>query len=182
MLGDRGLLDEAGYYSVALTLYELMIVLPVAASGVLTSYLAGEGAARAGRRAGLALIAAMLALCVVVALAAPLLVPLLFGEAFRPAVGPFQALLGAVMLASLHQLWQGVLLARARAAAVALPPLLGLGTAVAVGWLAVPALGTAGAVAATLAGFAATAAAASALVLKARRRPRGAAPSMRQPL
>lgn len=167
MLGSLGLLAEAGHYSVALTLYEIMIVLPVAASGVLTTHLARDGAARAGRRTALALIGFMAALALLAGLAAPLLVPLLFGEAFRPAVVPFQALLGAVLLATLQQYWHGILVARGSAASVALPSLVGLAVAVAVGWIAVPALATAGAVAATLIGSAAGGAVAGALALSA---------------
>jgi O-antigen/teichoic acid export membrane protein len=164
MLGSRGMLAEAGYYSVALALYELMIVLPVSASGVLTTHLARGPVARAGPRSALLLLGAMGALSLAAGVLAPVLIPLVFGVPFAPAVGPFQMVLGVVMLGTLYQFCQGALQARGRPLPILLPPLLGLVTALPVAWLAVPAHGASGAVISTLAGFAVLAAAALALL------------------
>lgn len=165
MLGNRNMLAEAGYYSVAVTLFEIMSILPAAASGVLTTHLASHASARPGPRTALALVAFMTLCSVAAALAAPVLIPLAFGEAFRPAVAPFQGLLAAVILGTVYQFCQGALHAGGRPWPILLPPVLGLAVAIPAGWLAVPPLGAFGAVAATLVGFSVLAATALALVV-----------------
>jgi O-antigen/teichoic acid export membrane protein len=160
MLGSRGLLAEAGYYSVAVALFELLCVVPVSASGVLTSHLAGRPELRAGRRSAFALLSAMGVLSLVAAVLAPALIPLVFGVPFTPAVGPFQAILPAVILATLHQFCHGALQASGRPVPILLPPVLGLLAAVPVAWLLVPSHGALGAVISTVAGTAVLAAAA----------------------
>jgi O-antigen/teichoic acid export membrane protein len=154
VLASSGLVAEAGHYSVAIALFEIMIVLPVAASGVLTSHLAGAPGARPGLR-GIGMLAGLMAVvCVVALVAAPVLVPLLFGAAFRPAVGAFQALLIAVMLATLYQFCQGILQARGRSSQILGPPVLALITAIPVALVSIPSLGLQGAVLGTVCGFA----------------------------
>jgi O-antigen/teichoic acid export membrane protein len=154
VLAGSGLVAEAGQYSVAVALFEIMIVLPVAASGVLTSHLAAAPGARPGLR-GIGMLAGLMAVvCLVALVAAPVLVPLLFGAAFRPAVGAFQVLLIAVMLATLYQFCQGILQARGRSSQILGPPVLALVTAVPVAWVSIPSLGLQGAVFGTVCGFA----------------------------
>jgi O-antigen/teichoic acid export membrane protein len=153
MLAGSGMVAEAGHYSVAIALFEIMIVLPVAASGVLISHLAGAPGARPGWR-GIGMLAALMAaVCLVALIVAPVLVPLLFGAAFRPAVGAFQALLIAVMLATLYQFCQGILQARGRSSQILGPPVLALMTAVPIAWVSIPSLGLQGAVLGTVCGF-----------------------------
>jgi O-antigen/teichoic acid export membrane protein len=159
MLASSGMVAEAGQYSVAIALFEIMIVLPVSASGVLTSHLAAAPGARPGLRGIVMLTGLMGAVCLVALVAAPVLVPLLFGAAFRPAVGAFQQLLVAVMLATLYQFCQGILQARGRASQIVAPPLLALMTAVPIAFVSIPTLGLAGAVLGTACGFAVLAAA-----------------------
>jgi O-antigen/teichoic acid export membrane protein len=154
VLASSGLVAEAGHYSVAIALFEIMIVLPVAASGVLTSHLATAPGSRPGLR-GIGMLAGLMAVvCLVALVAAPVLVPLLFGAAFRPAVGAFQALLIAVMLATLYQFCQGILQARGRSSQILGPPVLALITAVPVALVSIPSLGLQGAVLGTVCGFA----------------------------
>ena len=164
MLGNRGELAETGYYSIAVALFELMSVVPVSASGVLTTHLAGG--ARAGPRGALALLAAMGALSLAAGLSAPMLIPLVFGAPFAPAVGPFPGMLAAVMLTTLHQFCQGALQARGRPLPILVPPVLGVGTAFAVAWTAVPSQGAFGAVVGTVAGTGVLAAAAAVLMCR----------------
>jgi O-antigen/teichoic acid export membrane protein len=154
VLASSGLVAEAGHYSVAIALFEIMIVLPVAASGVLTSHLAGAPGARPGLR-GIGMLAGLMAVaCLVALVAAPVLVPLLFGAAFRPAVGAFQMLLIAVMFATLYQFCQGILHVRGRSSQILGPPVLALMTAIPIAFLAIPRLGLQGAVLGTVCGFA----------------------------
>jgi O-antigen/teichoic acid export membrane protein len=154
MLAGSGMVPEAGHYSIAIALFEIMTVLPVAASGVLTSHLVDAPGARPGLRGIMGLAGLMAAGCGVALLAAPVLVPLLFGAAFRPAVGAFQALLVAVMLATVYQFCQGILHARGRPAHILGPPLLALLTAGPISFMAIPTIGLYGAVLATVCGFA----------------------------
>lgn len=164
VLGSRGLIAEAGYYSVALTLYEIMIVLPVAGSGVLTTHLSQNRRARAGMRTALVFVASVAAPAVVAGLAAEPLLRLLFGEAFAPAVMPFRALLAAVVLAAVYQVLQSTLVLHRSPLAVAAPPVVGLLVAFGVSWFLVPAFATAGAVAGTVAGCGALVAASLAVL------------------
>jgi O-antigen/teichoic acid export membrane protein len=154
LLGSRGMLAEAGQYSVALALFEILIVLPVSASGVLTTHLLRSPEARPGWRGALRLGGLMAGIALVALVLAPVVVPLLFGAAFRPAAGAFQGLVAAVMLATVYQYCQGLLQARGRALAIVLPPALALVTAAPVAWLAVPPLGAGGAVIGAVAGYA----------------------------
>lgn len=164
ILASSGMIADAGHYSVAIALFELMIVLPVSASGVLTSHLAGAPAARPGVRSIGVLAGLMGAASIVAVVAAPVLVPLLFGAAFEPAVGVFQELLVAVMLATVYQFCQGVLQARGRSAHILGPPVLAMMTAVPIAAIAIPSLGLEGAVLGTVCGFAVLAGAAVWLV------------------
>jgi O-antigen/teichoic acid export membrane protein len=154
MLASSGKAGDAGHYSVAIALFEIMTVLPVAASGVLTSHLASAPGARPGLR-GIAMLAGLMgAVCLAALIVAPAVVPLLFGAAFAPAVRAFQALLIAVMLATLYQFCQGILHARGRASHILGPPMLALITAVPVALVSIPTRGLDGAVFATVCGFA----------------------------
>jgi O-antigen/teichoic acid export membrane protein len=152
VLGSRGLLAEAGYYSVALTMYEIMIVLPVIASGVLTTHLSQNRGSHAGRRTALIFVGSVGGPALVAAVAAEPLIRKVFGDAFAPAVMPFRGLLAAVVLATVYQLLQSTLVLRCSPLAIAAPPLTGLFVALGASWFVVPAFGTAGAVAATLLG------------------------------
>jgi O-antigen/teichoic acid export membrane protein len=154
MLAGSGMVPEAGHYSIAIALFEIMTVLPVAASGVLTSHLVDAPGARPGLRGIMGLAGLMAAACGVALLAAPVLVPLLFGAAFRPAVGAFQTLLIAVMLATVYQFCQGILHARGRPSHILGPPLLALLAAGPISLMAIPTIGLYGAVLATVCGFA----------------------------
>jgi O-antigen/teichoic acid export membrane protein len=166
MLGSGDMLAEAGHYSVAVALFELMVVLPGSASGVLTTHLAGGPGARAGLRSALLLLGAMGALSLLAGILAPVLIPLVFGAPFGPAVEPFRMILGAVVLATLYQFCQGTHQARGRPLPILLPPILGLLTAVPVAWLTVPDHGASGAVISTLTGFAVLAGAAALALLR----------------
>lgn len=158
MLASSGMVAEAGQYSVAIALFEIMVVLPVSASGVLTTHLTAAPGARPGLRPIAMLAALMGAACLVALVAAPVLVPLLFGTAFQPAVRAFQQLLVAVMLATLYQFSQGILQARGRASHILAPPLAAVMTVVPVAFVSIPTLGLAGAVLGTACGFAVLAA------------------------
>jgi O-antigen/teichoic acid export membrane protein len=163
LLGSLGMLAEVGQYSVALALFEILIVLPVAASGVLTTHLLRSPEARPGWRGGLRLAGLMAVISLVALALAPVLVPFLFGAVFRPAAGAFQGLLAAVMLGTIYQYCQGVLQARGQASEILLPPVLALLVSLPVAWLAVPRLGAEGAVIGTIVGYAVLAGAAALL-------------------
>jgi O-antigen/teichoic acid export membrane protein len=145
-----------GHYSVALALFEIVLILPVAAGGVLTSHVARQELASggAGWRPTLTMAGGMALVCGLAALAAPALIPLLFGTAFAPAAGPFGWLLLAAWFGTLHQSWQPTLQVRGRARDLMLPPLVAGGIACLLAWLLVPILGTSGALASAIAGYA----------------------------
>ena len=161
--------EALGQYSVALALQETAMALPVAIGGVLVTEAGRRGLPPPSRRlATAALVLAPVALaCAAAALLSPLLVPLVFGQAFAPAAGQFQPLLGSVVLAGLYWLAQPILIDRGRARDLALPALAGFAVAALVAVTAIPAFSSTGAVLSNLAGFAVLATLAALLAARA---------------
>ena len=93
-------------------------------------------------------------LCLVAAPASSLFIPLVFGTAFKPAVLPFQELLVATFLATVHQACQPALLARSHRIGIVLPPVAGATLTLSLTYVLVPAFGMQGAVLGTICGFA----------------------------
>jgi O-antigen/teichoic acid export membrane protein len=156
LLGSHAPLEASGHYSVALTLIEIMSILPTAAGAALGTHFARQGLPTRGAqaRAALTVVGAMTALCLVAALLGPILIRVVFGPAFAPAAGPFRALLPAVVLTAAYQVFQATLQVQRRPLAIALPPLAAVASTVPAAVLLVPALGIAGAVWSTILGCA----------------------------
>lgn len=117
-----------GYYSVAVTIAELLWVLPMAVGFVVFPRSAAQGAATAGREVA-ALLRWTFSVTVVAAAAlaatAGWLVPLLFGGAFGPAVAPARLLIVGAAANCWYQVLSGHLIAGRRLRQVALASLGG---------------------------------------------------------
>lgn len=154
MLGSTGQLAATGHYSVACTLFEAALILPMLAGSVLISHFTRINSGPAARRQTTLVMLGAAGLIAAISIAlAPWVVPFLFGAPFAAAVAPFQVLMVCLVLAALHQAWFSRLMAAHARLAVVLPPLLGCAvvTALAVYW--VPTQGAMGAAWATLAGY-----------------------------
>lgn len=165
VLGATRSLGETGQYSVALSLQEVATVAPAALGGVLITHVMRHGApgGRGQARAAAALLGGMAGACALAALLAPVVIPLVFGRAFAPAAETFRYLLVAVLLATVYQICQPMLYVRTARMPIAIPAVSALAGAAIVALLAVPALGTNGAILSNIVGFLILAASAAAL-------------------
>lgn len=159
-LGWTAPVEALGQYGLALALQETAMAVPAALGGILITHVSLHGAPTSGNRARAAglILAPAMAACLVAALLAPAVVPWLFGASFAPAAGLFQGLLVTVVLATLFQLCQPLLIARGRPVPIALPSLAAFTVATATALLAIPRHGAWGAVGSNVAGFATLAA------------------------
>ncbi len=154
LLGSR----EAGLYSVAVNMVDLIYVLPVIVGTLLFPQLAGtecpeERWTRARRATGrVLLVTAALGLCSI-PLANPA-IRILYGPDFLPAVAPFLWLLPAVLLLSVSTILNNYLAAEGMPWVVVAAPAAGAALDVALNWILLPWLGIVGASISSVAAYA----------------------------
>lgn len=171
LLGSHAPLAVSGHYSVAMTLFEVLAILPVSAGSVLASHFSRKGVPgrRLEARAAGLMLGAMTVLAAAAALISPILIPLLFGAAFAPAVEPLIGLLPALVLGAGYQVLHAALQALGRPVLILLPPAAAIAATLPAAMLLIPELGIGGAVLSTVLGFAVLACTAAALCWSALR-------------
>ncbi|MCP5404913.1 MAG: oligosaccharide flippase family protein [Pseudomonadaceae bacterium] len=139
MLGIWRPLAETGYYTVALSLIDAMVVLPGVIAMVLMNRVAAETDTRERWRFLLIIMVLTLSVfaivCALVAWVAPWLIPFLFGANFVDTVPVFERLLIAAWLMAGYQLAQNAVAGYGRARYQMLAPFSGLLVKVGFGWM-----------------------------------------------
>jgi O-antigen/teichoic acid export membrane protein len=153
-LAASGQLAATGHLSVASTLFEAALAMPLIASSVLITHLTKRGANQAIRRKiTLAMLGGTSLAAGVAAGLAPWVIPLLFGAPFTDAVAPFQLLMVCLVMAALHQAWFSRLVTARASAALILPPLMGCIAVFALGLALTHPYGAVGAALSTVGGY-----------------------------
>lgn len=139
LLGMWRPLEETGYYTVALTLVDAMVMLPGAIAFVLMPRLAAELHGPTRNRLLLVMLAVVMgafgAACLLAGVLSPWFIPKLFGADFTAAVGVFQRLLWACWLMGGYYVCQQAVAGYGRARHQMLAPLVGLVVKVGFGWV-----------------------------------------------
>lgn len=170
MLGTMKSAAETGFYGVAATLGNIMLMLPAALGSILVTRFA-EMKDDPDRRPFFYIILTALATLMGLGglaayLLAPWIIPLVFGAAFAASVAPFQILIPAVFCLSLYQVTQGHVYAHGRGRQIILAPLMGVVLNISLNWLWIPTYGATGAAWASLVAYASALALAWGLSLK----------------
>lgn len=135
-------LAESGYYSIALTLMDAMLMLPGAIGFMLLPKLAQEKNRRERNRFLLVVLGAVMGgmaiMCGLAAWLSPWFIPLLFGDEFVQSVPVFQRLLMAGVVVSGFTVCQNAVAGVKRARYVLVAPIVGVAVKVALGWWLVP--------------------------------------------
>ncbi len=142
MLGMWRPLAESGYYTIALTLLDAMVMLPGAIAMVLMPRLAADTDERHRWHTLLVVLGVVMAgfgvACMAMHLLAPWLIPFLFGASFGDAVPIFQRLLVGIWLWAGFLVCQQAVTGYGRARYVLLAPLVGVIIKTGFGWIYVP--------------------------------------------
>jgi O-antigen/teichoic acid export membrane protein len=139
---------EAGYYSLAVSLIDLIYILPVVMGAILFPRLLQapkEHRPRIALRLALTVAVLIAAAGVIAGLVAPKAIDLLYGERFAPAFAPFVWLLPAVLFLSINTILMNLFASLGSPSVVILGPAAGLMLNVVANLVLVPGLGATGA-------------------------------------
>lgn len=154
VLAANGSLATTGHFSVALSLFEALLITPSMATAVLIGHLAQNATSQQARRKiTLFMLGGTTLGATLAAVLSPWVIPFLFGTAFYSAVLPFQILMPCLVLAALHQAWFSRLLHAQSTTALMLPSAAGCGMVWLCAYSWVEAFGAFGAAMATFMGY-----------------------------
>lgn len=146
---------SVGYYSVASSLYDLVIDVPRTLVWPMVREIAERGAGTREQLAAKSIriqIPASIVLAIGAAIVIPLGLPILYGDAYQGAVIPFVVLMGGVPLRAVTLGLSAYFIATGFPGAMLLPMTAAAATSLGLDLVAVPSLGVAGAAATTIVG------------------------------
>jgi O-antigen/teichoic acid export membrane protein len=139
---------SVGYYSTAVTVAEMLWLLPMAAGWVLVARSALQGDDEAARQVSTTMrIALVVGVCggLILLIVSPLVVGVLFGSAFQPSVGLVRLLVPGVLAATTYQVLSAYLLGRGAMRSLIVATCGGAILNIALNVALIPRLGAAGA-------------------------------------
>lgn len=153
MTGMRGAAD-AGVYSIAAQMIDLMLIVPTTAAALTLPHIVRSASPRAtvgrlAREVGLVCVP----LALLAGLVAPILIEVLFGEAYAGATRPFRILLPGFVLLAVETALAQILAARGYPIQLTIAWVLGLASNVAANLVLIPRWGASGAAFASTASY-----------------------------